>query len=113
MNNLIFHNLAEVPGESEEDIENSVRSVITESMNITVDIGISSVRRISSKSAARTRPVLVTLTDLKHKGIILKSTGKLRGESVNISQDFSVKTRETRPENTAREEGKLRRTPTR
>ena len=69
-----------------------INKIITDEMCVKEAIDIDEARRLPSRTLGP-RPVLVTFRSFKQKLAVLKSTAKLKGKDIHVSQDFSESVR--------------------
>lgn len=71
------------------DLENFVCLFLNEKLELPVNEShIDFVRRLGKTESNKARPILIAFTQLRTKLLVLKNSPKLKGSSVNISEDF-------------------------
>ena len=99
-NNLIFNGLPNEVRETPAKLLVTVQDIIKTNMNISRDIGITSVSRIlTGPTMLGCRPVLVTFSNFKDREEVLANSKFLKmSTTVHVTEDMSKKTREARQE---------------
>lgn len=95
-NNIIVHGFDEPSDEtlitlSESISENFFKSKL--GLSVT---GIERCHRLGSKRPNKIRPVIIKLIDFQEKLRILKNCTKLKGSTLYVTEDYSLKVRQTR-----------------
>ncbi|XP_042149445.1 protein unc-13 homolog C-like [Ixodes scapularis] len=95
-NNLIIYGIDESNTETVEDLEEKVKNeVFLQKPGITIT-GIERCHRLGRKVENKPRPTILKFIDYREKLAILRSSYKLKGTKVSISEDFSIRVREIR-----------------
>ena len=99
-NNLIFNGLPNEARETSTKLLHKVQDIIKTNMNISRDLGITSVSRIlTGPTIQGCRPVLITFDSFKDREEVLANSKFLRMSTcINVTEDMSKKTREARKE---------------
>ena len=99
-NNLIFYGIPAPKKETRTSLTQTIQDIIHINLNITRDIAIESVNRISKGPEVRgCRPILVCFSHFKDKEEIFKKSKLLKtSSSIFVTEDMSKKTREARQE---------------
>lgn len=95
-NNVLVFGIAEKPGETTDDLKQSVVEGVFKTM---MGVQVSSterIHRVGRKQSARPRPVVLRLMDYREKDLIFKNCFKLKGNTISVSEDFSAVTRQKR-----------------
>eukprot|EP00745_Piridium_sociabile_P026260 TRINITY_DN4177_c0_g1_i1.p1 TRINITY_DN4177_c0_g1~~TRINITY_DN4177_c0_g1_i1.p1 ORF type:complete len:346 (+),score=74.51 TRINITY_DN4177_c0_g1_i1:173-1210(+) len=92
-NNIIIHGLHRPEGETAQDLEDVVRELFSDKLELSRDVPFDRLHRLSSKANS---PVIGCCTSFRDKLLVMKAKGKLRGSDVFIGEDFSLRVREIR-----------------
>lgn len=95
--NLIIHGLTESQGETQNDLDNTILSLISNVLQISdfTKSEIDYIRRFGSATES-SRPVIFGLTTERRKFEILRNSKSLKGTKIYIRQDLTDKDREER-----------------
>jgi chromosome segregation ATPase len=91
--NLIFYGMVKEQNETNETLEQRVKELLTDRLEIAEDVEFDRVHRISNKPDS---PVIMKCTFYKDKLRILKLKNKMKGSNIFIGEDYSQSVRETR-----------------
>ena len=91
--NLIFYGLPRSPNETPADCEDLLRGVFREKLDLTEEVPLDRVHRLSTKPDA---PIIACFTFFKQKSKVLKLKGKLKGSNIFIGEDLSKGVRDLR-----------------
>jgi DNA repair exonuclease SbcCD ATPase subunit len=91
--NVLFYGLDRLENETQEELEGSVRDLITDQLELAENIEFDRVHRVSGK---RNAPVIAKCTFYKDKVKLMKAKQKLKGTDIFIGEDFSRGVRECR-----------------
>jgi chaperonin cofactor prefoldin len=92
-NNIIVHGMLKLPNESSTDCEGALKDILTDKLDLTIDVEFDRVHRINSRSDS---PVIACCTFFKQKQAILKARRNLQGTSLFIGEDFTERVRAVR-----------------
>ena len=92
-NNLIFHGVHRLSGETNEDCEGVIREVLTDKLEMGPEVEFDRVHRLNSKPDS---PIIARCCSFKGKVAILKQKRKLKGTTIFIGEDFSARVRDIR-----------------
>ena len=92
-NNVIIHGLHRPEDETAQDLEENVRYMFRDKLELTKTIHFDRQHRLNAKPNS---PVIGCCTYYKEKLEVLKAKGKLRGTKVFIGEDFSMRVWELR-----------------
>ena len=92
-NNILVHGLDREEGETQEDIELTLKELFTDKLELAEDIGMDRVHRLGNK---KNSPIIARCTFYKDKVSIMKAKSKLKGTDVFVGDDFSKGVREKR-----------------
>ncbi|KAL8597396.1 hypothetical protein ACOMHN_022305 [Nucella lapillus] len=107
-NNLIFYGFPRIDGETSDDCEGLLRDLFVDKLDLTEDIELNRVHRLSSKPDS---PIIARCAFYKQKVKILSQKRKLKGTQFFVGEDFSRRVRDLKKRLTphlkkAREDGK-------
>ena len=92
-NNLLFYGFDRPDNETAKDCEETVQDFLTDRLEMSQSVEFDRVHRLNNKANS---PIIARCTYFKDKDKILKSRGKLRGSTIFIGEDFSVRVRDIR-----------------
>ena len=92
-NNLLFYGFDRPDSETAKDIEETVQDFITDRLELSQSVEFDRIHRLNNKPNS---PIIARCTYYKDKDAILKARGKLRGSTIFIGEDFSVRVRDIR-----------------
>ncbi|XP_049527367.1 uncharacterized protein LOC125947075 isoform X1 [Dermacentor silvarum] len=94
-NSLIMYGLNEQEGETNDSLLNMIKEdVFKERLGLTIN-NVERCHRLGRKKE-KARPVILRFLDYRDKSSVLKECRKLKGTTVSITEDFSLKVREIR-----------------
>lgn len=92
-NNLIFFGLGRSDNETNEDCENILQDLFTDTLELAEDVELDRAHRLNSD---KNSPIIARCVKYKQKQMVLKARGKLKGSDVFVSEDFSKRVRDVR-----------------
>ena len=90
--NLRIDGMKEYEGETEIELEEKVKKLFKEKLEIEKDIEIQRIHRTGQRYQGKPRTVIFNLLRYKDKVDILKQGRKLKGSKIWINEDFSKRT---------------------
>lgn len=116
-NNLIFYGIRNRPHENPDSLKQHVNNLLRDNLNIRREIPVSKANRIYTGTIFYTgklgvikfrcflgpevrgvRPVLVSFESFKDRETVLRQAKALKKANIDVSEDFSKRTRENRQE---------------
>ena len=92
-NNLIIFGMKQKKNESGHECEQSVRTLISEKLQLSDDILLEKVHRLSAKEDS---PIIARFTERRQKTAVLKARQKLKGTDIFVNEDFTERVRDVR-----------------